>query len=518
MVFDVSSTDASIHANLNAEFSVKPEDGDVQITAENGITCTEKLDGTYDIVIPAETAAADKKIDITVKGRTYTVLFESLGAKWTKVTADVDQSASTLDVSSDKSSLVNSTSLSEVNGAGDVALDITLVADTNNIDPTDQAEIESQVSGDLQFVDLQVVKTVTVNAGVPSIQSIHNTASPLKVRIGIPEKYQGDGYSVEVFRMHNRILSKLDTKKVNNGKEVEFESDLYSTYALKFELVGGGIPPANTDNKENETPLVYDKSNADSITATLSSTKDVTGVEFANAALDASAYEIKDGKLILNKESFADLKEGNYTLVVTYSDKSTETYTINVVAYDTANTITDVPVFYMTKNMSKGNSFTLTLTGIKDNASVSYKSSNTKVATVSKNGVIKAKANGKATVTAVITQKGSQYKVKIRIKVAAGNPFNRTISEKDAISVNTGLPVLNIYKKIKIGNRTKLQINNIAEDAVVSYASSDKSIAAVSKAGTIIAKAAGECVVTAKIKQNDKTYCYKVLVRVPEAK
>ena len=234
--------------------------------------------------------------------------------------------------------------------------------------------------------------------------------------------------------------------------------------------------------------------------------------------MNLEEYKTCDNEFILKKENLNALRIGSYSLVVTYSDKSTETCTIQIKFFDEKSTIMDVPVLYMKKSMSIGNTFTLTFTGVKDNASIVYTTSDKNIVMVSSMGTLKAKANGTAIVTAIITQNGSQYKVQIKVKVVKGLPYNRTMNERKAIFINTSLPVLNLYKRVSIGNKTRIEAKNCADDAVITYSSDNKMVATVSKSGVITAKGEGECVVTIKIKQNGRTYCYKIHVMVPKVK
>ncbi len=518
-VHEDSSTDSTIRANVKPIFSVEPSEKEVVITTSNGITYEKMKDGSYDVVIPSGTSAANKTITITVKEETYTLKFVSYGAKWSNITTEVK--AFGIMAAIPKMSLTNAIDISDIaSTSNNVNIAIRFEADANEakINATDVQSLKTAVGGNLKFIDLKLIKSVTIDNGIPTEENIHNTLAPIKVRLTLPTEIQGGQYTISVYRVHNDVVTLLNSTLVNNKKEVEFESDAYSTYAIKYDSEAIGTGTTTKADTVNDTPVVLEKSNPKDATVTVDKTKTVTSVTLNDQTIDLTNYKAGDGQIVLGKDKLTNLKEGSYTLKVTYNDKSTVTYTIKVVAYDEAITLTDVPVFYMTKSMSIGNKFALTMTGINEYAKVTYKTSNSKVVAVSSNGTIVAKKNGTADVTATITQKGSQYKVIIKIKVQKGMPFNRTIPASEAIAINTSLPVLNIYKRLYVGKKTNIGVKNIASDAVVSYSSDIKSVATVSKNGTITAISAGECVVTAKIKQNGKTYCYKVLVRVPESK
>ncbi len=68
-----------------------------------------------------------------------------------------------------------------------------------------------------------------------------------------------------------------------------------------------------------------------------------------------------------------------------------------------------------------------------------------------------------------------------------------------------------------VGNKDyKISIKYKAAKASVSFQSSNKSIAAVTKDGTVKPLAAGKAIITANVKQNGKTYSLKVTVTVSE--
>ena len=68
-------------------------------------------------------------------------------------------------------------------------------------------------------------------------------------------------------------------------------------------------------------------------------------------------------------------------------------------------------------NLKKGQSWDLVLYNLADNAKVTYKSSKTSIATVSKKGKIKAKKKGSATITTTVKQGGKTYKLKTKVTV-----------------------------------------------------------------------------------------------------
>ncbi|MDK2808026.1 MAG: hypothetical protein PWP24_760, partial [Clostridiales bacterium] len=515
-VYDTSTSDATIQVNVAPEYSVTPRNTELSVNTGNAnINYTQNKDGSYDITVPASVSATDKTVTFTVKGETYTISFVSLGAKWQKVSSKVVKYGAwaTGDwISADKINLENAVDISDVaDNSHDVVVNVELVANTDlsAISSTDMAALTASIGGNLKFLDLTMVKSVTTDSGTPVETQIHNTLVPIKVTLTLPESLQG-GYDIGVYRLHDGVIAKLGASLSEDSKQVSFESDAYSTYAIQYTEQSGGT--TNVKNTDVEIPISYETTNPKDLSVPLETGKSLKKIVWNGTMLSSDFYEISKGELTLKKEAVDGMADGTYPLVVMYTDNTSFTYTLEVVAYDKTKTVTDVPVFHLVKNMSEGNRFSFTFTGVKSNASVSYASSNSKVISVTSDGTITAVKNGMATVTATIAQKGSLYQVKLKVKVQDGMPFNRTVSKDAAVTVSTSLPVFNIYKRVSLGNKTKIRLEQVAEDAVVTYTSDNTGVASVSKSGVIKGIGAGNCIVSVKIRQNDKTYCYKILV------
>lgn len=133
-----------------------------------------------------------------------------------------------------------------------------------------------------------------------------------------------------------------------------------------------------------------------------------------------------------------------------------------------------------------------------DNKSVKWVSSNTKVATVSQTGVVKATGKGTCTIS-VITNEGNK-KASCKIKV--------TISPKK-IKLNKNKILIKKGKKYTL--RAKISPKNATLKKLV-WSSSNKKIATVSK-GKVKGKRKGTCYIIVKIKGSNKKAKCKVTVR-----
>lgn len=142
--------------------------------------------------------------------------------------------------------------------------------------------------------------------------------------------------------------------------------------------------------------------------------------------------------------------------------------------------------------LTKGKKATLkTTVAVKNTKSskykkVTYKTSNKKVATVSKKGVITAKKTGKATIT-VTSTKNKKKKAKVTVKVVAGKVTKVTLNKKTA-SLQEGEKL-----KLKATVKTKGKKPN----KTVKWSTSNKNIATVSSKGEVTAKKAGTVKITA---------------------
>ena len=130
---------------------------------------------------------------------------------------------------------------------------------------------------------------------------------------------------------------------------------------------------------------------------------------------------------------------------------------------------------------------------------VTYKSSNKKVATVSKKGIVTAKKKGTVTITAISK---SNKKAKATTKITVGKVVTSlSFKEGKSKTLNEGAS-LTLHPKYKPAS---------ASTKKVSYTSSDKKVATVSSKGKITVVGAGTATITAKVKDaKGKTAKFKV--------
>lgn len=173
-----------------------------------------------------------------------------------------------------------------------------------------------------------------------------------------------------------------------------------------------------------------------------------------------------------------------------------------------------VPYLKLSKTLGLGNSFKLKVTNVFDDASVTFSSSDKSVATVDKNGVIKAVGIGKCTVKGVIKQLGTAYKFAVAITVKKISSGNRQIKDSECLTPNSLTPLLNIYRVVTTKKPLSLNIKRLSDDAEVTYSSEDETIATVSRDGVVTGLRKGYTGILITVKQNEQTYQYRVYVRI----
>ena len=174
------------------------------------------------------------------------------------------------------------------------------------------------------------------------------------------------------------------------------------------------------------------------------------------------------------------------------------------------------PYIKLSKTIGLGNTFSMAVTNVADDANVKYSSSDRSVATVDGNGVITAVGIGRCTVKGVIKQHGTTYKFAVAVTVKDTGKGNRSIKADECLTPNSLTPLFNAYKAVNTARPFKLNIKRLAEDAVVTFTSEDETVAEVSKDGVITGLKKGYTGISVYVKQNGQTLQYRVFVRVSD--
>ena len=166
----------------------------------------------------------------------------------------------------------------------------------------------------------------------------------------------------------------------------------------------------------------------------------------------------------------------------------------------------------MKKNMGIGKKFQIKLLNRKG-AVIKTSSSNKKVATINKNGIVKAKKAGKTTVIINMT-KGKyrmQYIVKINVKKKV--PFNYSLIKYNTKYKNVSVC---LYKLLRKGKSYKITMKHLAKKDKVAFSSSNSKVISVDKKGKCTSHKSGKAIITIKMTKGKRVFTYFMVVRATE--
>ena len=200
------------------------------------------------------------------------------------------------------------------------------------------------------------------------------------------------------------------------------------------------------------------------------------------------------------------LKVGNAIITATSTDGS------NVSAQCKIKVVQRVTKIKLNKSIinlsKKGKTAKLKAAVLPNNAynkSVTWKSNNTKVVTVDKNGKIKATTNKGTTYVNAIAKDGS--KIRTRILVVVGEKVKKITLNKSSVTLNRGAKNRTFQLKKAIKNKN-------ATYKGVSWYSSNKNVATVNSNGKVTIKHRGKVVITVKAKDgSSKSAKCKIIVK-----
>ncbi len=220
----------------------------------------------------------------------------------------------------------------------------------------------------------------------------------------------------------------------------------------------------------------------------------VTAVTSSNPGIVKVTEVKKNGTFRLT----AGKKKGNATVTVTLVSgrKATFKVTVQKGAVKTTKITTSAKTLTLTKGDTyKKLASSISVTPVTSKEKITYTSSNKKVATVSKNGVIRAKKAG----TAKITVKSGKKKVVVTVKVKTVKTTNIS-----------GIPAT---KRIKKGKtfRIKAVATPKNTDEKITFKSSNKKVATVTSKGVVKGKKKGTATIT--VQSGSKKVTCKVTVK-----
>lgn len=170
-----------------------------------------------------------------------------------------------------------------------------------------------------------------------------------------------------------------------------------------------------------------------------------------------------------------------------------------------------IPGFEVIKYMKKKTKAKIKLIKCKG-ATISCTTTNKKVATISKKGVIKAKKVGKArlTLTAVKGKYTSRLVINVRVKKKFKNAKEIKKLNSKAIKTPTAL----IAKQRRLGKSSKIKVYDLAKGSKVKYTPINKKILKINNKGKYKGLKKGKTLVRTKVVQNNKIYWLYVYVTI----
>lgn len=177
-------------------------------------------------------------------------------------------------------------------------------------------------------------------------------------------------------------------------------------------------------------------------------------------------------------------------------------FVLNVEAASISNTANDIQLNVNKKSLVKESDYDLKVYNLTENQKVSFKSSDSSIASVNEDGTITANKIGTATIT-VTVKESFKAMTNLFCEITVGPP---------AVSVK----FIKSKVELTVGRKTALKVTlkpiTTAEEAI--FSSSDPKVATVSSSGKVTGKSAGQAYIYATIGDNKYDSC---LVTVVEA-
>lgn len=170
--------------------------------------------------------------------------------------------------------------------------------------------------------------------------------------------------------------------------------------------------------------------------------------------------------------------------------------------------------------IQKGEKLKLYVKGYKNSKKVKWKSSNKKVATVSKKGVVTGKKRGSCKITATIGKKKYTTKISV-IKISEKVVYEKDISpdedEEDRYDTsNIIITSINAEKKsLYVGQTFLLKVTGTKKK--IKWKSSNEKVATVASSGSVTAKSEGTATITASFESGSYIYKHTCKITVTPA-
>ena len=299
---------------------------------------------------------------------------------------------------------------------------------------------KKQVSTGIQYIDLSLYKRIG-NGVATKLKSTGQ--NELEITVEIPANLKSDNSkrTYYIIRVHETDAGTevdiLPTTK--SGDELTFKTDRFSTYAIAYAEPNSYVMPAKVTLNPTQATLTS-KGATTQLTATIEPSN-ATNKNVTWASSDTSVATVDANGLV------TAVANGTATITVTTEEGGlTATATITVkISSGGGDTPTPNPSeekkptsisLNKTKDTltSKGSTSQLIATVKPDDAAnknVTWKSSDTSVATVDANGLVTAVANGTATITVTTVEGGLTATATITVKISSGDNGNNDSNDNN---------------------------------------------------------------------------------------
>ncbi|WP_167958671.1 Ig-like domain-containing protein [Anaerosporobacter faecicola] len=149
-------------------------------------------------------------------------------------------------------------------------------------------------------------------------------------------------------------------------------------------------------------------------------------------------------------------------------------------------------------------SYTLKVYNLEDNQTVTFKSDDTEIATVDKEGVITTNdKNGTCIITATVKEKSKTVK-SLECEITVGPPAASIVLVKSELSLVVGKRYPFLENLLIIKPNTTVEVPK--------FSSSNEDVAVISSTGKISTKEAGSCVIKASLENGSSVSCLLTVI------
>ena len=251
--------------------------------------------------------------------------------------------------------------------------------------------------------------------------------------------------------------------------------------------------------KLNQKELVMKKETSSSLRATINPSNTTDDKKLTWTSSDNEIATVSSTGVLTAR------KPGTAIITVTTSNGISDTCNVTVISE-----ITSVALNLTAISIEEGTSQLLRATinpsDTTDSKELTWKSSNTSVATVDQTGVVTAVKKGVATIT-VQTTNGRKAECKITVNPAVENiPI-------ESVSLNKSK--LNLEEENTETLRATINPSNTTDDQKLVWSSDNPTVATVDQTGKITANSAGEAIITVTTSNNKTASCVVIVTKKP---